>query len=98
MITARERADGVVVEVSPGGGLQHLTLDERAMRLGRHELAARVLELVETATAAANAAAMHALAAELDGLGDGTLVALGIGQPADVTEAAELTTRETWSV
>lgn len=98
MITARELADGVAVEVSPGGGLQRLTFDERAMRLGGHELADRVLELVEKATAAANAAALHALAVELAGLDDRALVALGIGQPADVTEAAELTTRETWSV
>jgi hypothetical protein len=98
VITARERADGIVVEVSPGGALRGLTLDERAMRLDRTVLAARVLELVEKATAAANAAALHTLADDLAGLDDRTLVALGVGQSADVTEAAEQTARETWSI
>lgn len=98
MITARERGDGVVVEVSPGGALRGLTLDERALRLGRHELAARVLRLVDRATAVANAAALHTLADDLAGLDEPTLVALGVGQSAELTEAAEETTRETWSV
>lgn len=98
VITAKERADGIVVEVSPGGALHGLTLDDRAMRLGRAELAARVLALVERATAAANATALHTLAAELDGLDDDLLVSLGVGQSAEVTEAAELTTPEIWRV
>lgn len=98
MITAKERADGIVVEVSPGGGLRGLTLDERAMRLDRSVLAARLLELVDKATAAANAAALHALADDFAGLDDDVLVALGVGQSAEATEAAEETTPETWSV
>ncbi|MGH3434508.1 MAG: YbaB/EbfC family DNA-binding protein [Thermocrispum sp.] len=98
MITARERSESVVVQVSPGGALRGLTLDERALRLGRHALAARVLEMVDKATAAANAAALHTLADDLARLDQQTLVALGVGQSAEVTEAAEDTTQETWSV
>ncbi|MEV0679559.1 YbaB/EbfC family DNA-binding protein [Actinosynnema sp. NPDC050436] len=90
MITAHAHDPdrGVAVEVGPGGALRDLTLDTRALRLGP-DLARAVLDLVDAATAKANARAAGVL---------GDLAALGLAVPARQVEAVEDTTPTTWRV
>lgn len=91
MITAHahDPDTGISVEVGPGGGLQDLTLDSRSLRLGRSDLAAAILALVDTATARANARAQRAL---------GDVSALGLAVETRMAESVEDTTPETWRV
>ncbi|CCH33596.1 YbaB/EbfC family DNA-binding protein [Actinosynnema sp. NPDC047251] len=79
---------GVAVEVGPGGALRDLTLDARALRLGP-DLARAVLDLVDEATAKANARAAGAL---------GDLADLGLGVPDRRADEVEDTTPTTWRV
>jgi hypothetical protein len=87
---ARDGATGVVVEVGPGGGLRRLTLTERSLRLGGEALATTILGLVRGATAHANRRA-HAAAPDATALD-----LIGLGVDAELAEAVEQTTPDTW--
>lgn len=79
---------GVAVEVGPGGALRDLTLDARALRLGP-DLARTVLELVDAATAKANARASGTW---------GDLTDLGLAVSDRRVDEVEDTTPTTWRV
>lgn len=84
--------------VTPGGGLVDLELTEFATRRDADDLAAAILLAVDKATAEANALALHSLGPLVVGLSDVDLQRLGIGQDAELTDAAESTTPDTWQV
>jgi hypothetical protein len=86
---AHDPDTGISVEVGPGGGLVDLTLDSRSLRLGRSDLAAAILALVDTATSRANARTQRAL---------GDVSALGLAVETRMAESVEDTTPETWRV
>ena len=97
MITATARdSAGIAVEVGPGGGLRAITLTDKSMRLGNDRLASTILDLVRGATAQANQRARYAMPDALRGLSEAELDALGIGQEAELAEAIEMTTPDTW--
>jgi hypothetical protein len=85
---AHDPDTGIVVEVGPGGGLRDLVLDSRSLRLGGG-LARAILNLVDTATARANARARHAL---------GPVDQLGLTVDDRRVAEVEETTPETWRV
>lgn len=91
MITgsAHDPDTGIAVEVGPGGGLRDLTLDARSLRLGQTRLAKAILDLVDTATARANARVHRSL---------GDVGALGLAVGTRMAESVEDTTPETWRV
>lgn len=90
---ASDPATGTSVTVSPGGGLCGLTLTQKSIRLGRRELAAAILGLVDRATAEANLRAGCEF-----GLSRGELEMLGMGVDARLVDAVESTTPATWRV
>ncbi len=92
MITAHahDPDTGISVEVGPGGGLRDLVLDPRSLRLGRSGLARAILELVDTATARANARTRHVVGDDVP--------ALGLDVRTRLVESVEDTTPETWRV
>jgi DNA-binding protein YbaB len=95
-IKASRSADGVTVEVYPGGALSLLSLSPRALSLGPDTLAATILSTVAEATAVANQRTKSALRAALTGMSDDDLAVLGLHQDPTLTERAESTTPGTW--
>lgn len=98
---AARNADGSVrVVVGPGGALRELELREDALARGARHLAAVVLDVVRVATAEVGERARQLVRAELDGLPDDALAALGYEVAADVDlrEQVESTTPDTWQV
>ncbi|WP_447003199.1 YbaB/EbfC family DNA-binding protein [Saccharothrix isguenensis] len=91
MITgdAHDPDTGIAVEVGPGGALRDLVLDARSLRLGQALLAKAILDLVDTATARANARVHRAV---------GDVSALGLAVETRMAESVEDTTPETWRV
>ncbi|WP_410662273.1 YbaB/EbfC family DNA-binding protein [Amycolatopsis sp. lyj-84] len=87
MTTGSARDRVITVEVEPGGALRDLRIEEGALRLSPQELSRRILGLVERATAQASR--------RLD-LDDAD--SLGLGTSAELAEAIEETTPETWRV
>jgi hypothetical protein len=93
---ARDHHAGITVEVGPGGALQSIRLTNRALRLGRFTLSAKILDLVRTATAHANQRAKNALRDQLTYLDVSELESLGLGHDDRLTESVESTTPDTW--
>ncbi|MEV7548577.1 YbaB/EbfC family DNA-binding protein [Amycolatopsis sp. NPDC089917] len=87
MITGKARDRVAAVEVEPGGALRALRIEEAALRLGPQELSRRILGLVD------RAAAQASRRLELD-----DAESLGLGTNAELAEAIEETTPETWRV
>ncbi len=87
MTTGSARDRVITVEVEPGGALRDLRIEEAALRLGPQELSKRILGLVERATAQASRRL------ELEDADS-----LCLGTSAELAEAIEETTPETWRV
>jgi len=87
VITGKARDRVASVEVEPGGALRDLRIEEAALRLGPRELSRRILGLVDRAAAQASR--------RLD-LDDAE--SLRLGTSAELAEAIEETTPETWRV
>ncbi|MEV6906100.1 YbaB/EbfC family DNA-binding protein [Amycolatopsis sp. NPDC051071] len=89
MTTGKARDRVVTVEVEPGGALRELRIEEAALRLDPSELSRRILGLVERATAQA---------CKRLGMDGATADVLGLAPSAEVADAIEETTPDTWSV
>ncbi|WP_181771343.1 YbaB/EbfC family DNA-binding protein [Amycolatopsis pittospori] len=87
MSTGKARDRVLTVEVEAGGALRDLRIEESALRLGPEELSRRILGLVDRAAAQASR--------RLD-LDDAD--SLGLGTSAELAEAVEETTPDTWRV
>jgi hypothetical protein len=90
-ITGSAGTRDVQVEVHPGGALAALRITEQALRRGGPALAETLLSLVRRATAEADQRARHGLS-----LDDRAADVLGLTTDADLTEAVETTTPDSW--
>lgn len=90
-------ADGLIrVRVGLGGVLRGLDIRDEALGQGGQRLAAAVLELARVASVQAAQRARHRFRAELAGLPQDALAALGFTDDTDLVETAESTTPATW--
>ena len=86
--TAQAHRGAIAVRVFPGGALSSITLSDRALSLGVHQLSASILDAVAEATASANERTKHALRDALTGL--------GLDSDPALIERVEATTPDTW--